>query len=947
MDARGSDKVFVAGTKRTAVRFFLFLAVAIRLASNPCSLYTIDMPKEKLVIIDGHALIHRAYHAIPPLTTKDGDSVNAVYGFTVILLNVLRDLKPKYIAIAFDLPGKTKRHDDFSGYKANRSAAPDDLVAQFDRVRKIAEAFNIPVISKEGYEADDIIGTIAKNSPAEIENYIVTGDLDELQLVDKKTKVYTMKRGFSDILIYDEKKVYERYGLTPKKFVDFKALKGDPSDNIPGVAGIGEKTAINLISEFGSLDNIYQNLDKIKPPIAEKLKKEKEIAYLSQKLSRIETDLKISFDLKKCLLADYDQTTVLSLFRDLGFNSLVNKIPESNKLSEEKKMASKLQNPKYLLIDTPKKLDALIESLKKEREIAVDTETTSKDQIEAELVGISLSFKEDEAYYLPLGHKNSNNLNKEVTIKKLQNVFDKNPKTIIGHNLKYDYVILKRNGLNLSGNFFDTMIGAYLLEPNLRAQKLSALAFSVLGLKITLIENFIGKGKEQLTFDQVPIEKALFYAAEDADIAFQLYKNLKLKLKEKDLFDLAEKIEFPLISILGDMELLGIKINKNELKKLSIETEKKITGLQKEIFRLAEEEFNISSPAQLQKILFEKLKIQESMKDKKDLKKLKSGGYSTSASELEKLRDAHPIVEKVFNFRELTKLKSTYIDTLPKLIKKDGRIHTSYNQAITQTGRLSSSEPNLQNIPTRTEEGKKIRNTFLADDGFLLLSADYSQIELRVVAHIANDKKMINVFNLGRDIHTETAAGIYGVADNEVTEKMRRAAKIVNFGILYGVSAHGLHQQVGIKREEGQRLIDSYFELYPKIKEYTEKIQNQARTLGYVETIFGRRRLLPEINSKNFAVRSAAERMAINMPVQGTAADLMKLAMIDITRELPKVSPKTKLLLQVHDELILEVPAKEIEVVAKFVKEKMNAVAKLSVPIETETRWGKKWGDLK
>ncbi|MBW6431699.1 DNA polymerase I, partial [Patescibacteria group bacterium] len=802
------------------------------------------MSKEKLVVIDGHALIHRAYHAIPPLTTKDGQIVNAVYGFAVILLNVIRDLKPKYIVVAFDLPGKTKRHEDYADYKATRKAAPDDLKSQIGLVRNLVETFNIPVLDKAGYEADDVIGTIAKNSPKEVENYIVTGDLDELQLVDQRTKVYTMKRGFSDIVIYDEAKVKERYQLIPDQFVDYKALRGDPSDNIPGVAGIGEKTATDLIKEFGSLKNVYDNLDNIKPAIAKKLAENKEMAVLSQKLATIKTDLSLDFDLEKCVFLDFDKEKVLGLFQELGFKSLVSKIPEGNHVNEKKTVSGHLQKATYQLIQTEKDLNSLVRKFKKLKAFAIDTETTSTDQIEAKLVGISLSNKPETGYYIPIHHTEGSQIKINKAIEILRPILEDENILKVGHNIKYDYVVLLKEGLRMNGPFFDTMIAAFLTDPNLRAQKLSTLAFAELGLKMTEITDYIGAGKDQLTFDQVPIKDALMYAAEDADIAYRLYVILSKELRNKDLLRLAEEIEFPLIPILGKMELSGIKVDHNKLRSLSKSAKKKLKTLEGEIYQAAGEEFNIASPSQLQTIIFDKLKIHQKMKDPKDLKKLKNGGFSTAASELEKLRGAHPIVEKIFEFRELSKLLNTYIDVLPNLVKSDGRIHTNYNQAIAQTGRLSSSEPNLQNIPTRTTEGKKIKSSFVADRGKLLISADYSQIELRVIAHIANDQNMIEIFKSNRDIHSETAAGLYELSEKKVTPEMRRAAKIVNFGIIYGVSAHGLHQQVGVSREEGQRLIDKYFKLHPNVRSYSDKMITQAKELGYVETIFGRRRWL-------------------------------------------------------------------------------------------------------
>lgn len=902
------------------------------------------MAKEKLVIIDAHALIHRAYHAIPPLTTKEGEVVNAVYGFTMILLNVFRDLKPKCVAVAFDLPGKTHRHVAYTEYKANRKVAPSDLVSQFARVREVVEAFNIPIYDKEGYEADDVIGAIAKKIPKDVETIIVTGDMDELQLVDEHTKVYTMRRGFTDTVLYDIPQVIERYdGLTPDLLIEYKALKGDPSDNIPGVAGIGEKTAIQLIKEYKSLENLYENLGSLKPAVAAKLAAQKEIAFLSRELSTIQTDLDVNFDLTKCVLAEYDRKKVFELFQYLEFKSLLAKIPEAQQVEPPLEKIH-LKAADYQTVDNQEKLQTLILELRGQKLLAVDTETTSKNPMEAELVGISLSTEAGKAYYLPLGHLKGPNLTLADALERLQPILEDPTVKKIGHNLKYDYIVLKNHGVCLRGLEFDTMIAAYLLNPNARAQKLEELAFTELGIEMVPISEIIGAGKNQTTFDLGEISDCSQYACEDADVSLRLYHKLLPQIQKAELAELLHDIEIPLIPILAEMEMCGVLLDFAKLEETSERFGERLLELEASIWKEAGREFNIASPSQLQEVLFSKLKLDEQIQDKRELKKLKTGGYSTSASELEKLSQLHPIINHISQFRELSKLKNTYLDVLPKLVnKKTGRIHTSYNQAITQTGRLSSSDPNLQNIPIRTEAGRLIRSSFIPKEGFVLLSADYSQIELRVIAHIAGDEDMIKVFREGRDIHTETAAKVFKVTESAVTSDMRRIAKIINFGIIYGVSPHGLKQQAGVTREEGKDLIDRYFELHPKIKTYTQKTIEQAKNLGYVETIFGRRRFLPEILSSNFAVRGAAERMAINMPVQGSAADLMKLAMIDIAGALPQLSPQTQMLLQVHDELVFEVPESEVEKVTEFVKEKMDHVVELTVPIETSIGWGKNW----
>jgi DNA polymerase-1 len=921
------------------------------------------MKKQKFVIIDGHALIHRAYHALPPLTTKQGEIVNAVYGFSVILLKVIKDLAPNYIAVAMDLPDKTFRHHEFEQYKANRPEAPDELISQFGIVREVIEALNIPIYEKPGFEADDIIGSLAKKIKAkeEMETFIVTGDLDELQLVNESTKVYTMRRGFTDTMIYDQKTVQARYGLTPEQFVDFKALKGDPSDNIPGVAGIGEKTAMDLIKSYGNLEGIYKNLDKIKPAVAKKLADNKNQAYLSQKLSQIITDVPVNLELKKCLTHEFDRNKVFELFRRLEFKSLLNKLPgqpdqtglfDAAKTSSGRESAGQAKSQahfkaeNYHLIDTEKKLIELAEKLKKAEIIAVDTETDSLNEIEAKLVGISLAYKEGDGYYIPIGHSQDKNLPVKIVKNHLGPIL-KNEIPKVGHNIKYDYVVLKNFGFELRPITFDTMVAAYLLNPNARAQRLDELAFSELGMEMSRIDTLIGKGKDQITFDQVLIDKATLYAAEDADLSLRLYNHLYQEMKDGGFLELMDKIEAPLIPILAEMEMAGVKIDTDLLSKLSKKFAKRLAELETKIYKYASEKFNIASPSQLQEILFEKLKLQDKI-DKKELKKLPSGGYSTGAEELEKLRDTHPLIELIFEYRELAKLKNTYIDALPTLInQKTGRIHTSFNQAIVATGRLSSSNPNLQNIPIRSEVGQDIRRAFVADKGYSLLSADYSQIELRIIAHISGDETMKQAFHSGHDIHTSTAAKVYNVAEKEVTPIMRRNAKVVNFGIVYGISPHGLARQSELSYGEARGFIDKYFETHPGIQKYMKQVVIDAREAGFTETIFGRRRYLPELNSTNHIIRGAAERMALNMPIQGTAADLIKLAMIEIARELPEISSKSRLLLQVHDELLFEVPDREIERVKKLVKEKMENIVKLDVPVTVEIGVGKNWGEAK
>jgi DNA polymerase-1 len=916
------------------------------------------MKRQKFVLIDGHALIHRAYHAIPPLTTKTGELVNAVYGFSTIILNVLRDLKPDYVAVAMDLPGKTFRHEEYKEYKATRKKVDDALIGQFDRVRDVINALNIPIYEKEGFEADDVIGSAAEQLKKEYEVYIVTGDLDELQLVDDNVRVYTMRKGFSDTFVYDKEAVIERFGLTPDEFVEYKALKGDTSDNIPGVPGIGDKTAADLIVKYKNLDNIYRHLNELKPTLTKKLEEGRESAYLSLHLSQIVRDLPVKVCVKDCVTHEFERNKVFNLFRELGFKSLLTKLPgqetiQSNLFdvtvpSEDNNRPGRehYSSKNYHLVNDEKALKSLVSKLQKQKVIAIDTETDSLDSVSAGLVGISMAYKEGEAYYIPMKGIGQV-LNAEVVKKYLQTVLIDSNIAKVGQNIKFDYEVLVGNDFDLGPMVFDTMIAAYLINPNARAQRLDELAFSELGIEMTKIDELIGKGKGQQTFDKVDITEAALYSAEDADITFRLYDHLHEELEKGGFNELMSKIEAPLISVLARMEMTGVLVDIELLKELSKKYGARLEILEKEIYEFAGEKFNIASPAQLQKILFDNLKLHEKL-GKNAIKKLPSGGYSTGAEELEKLRDTHPIVEKIFEYRELAKLKNTYLDSLPKLVNsKTGRIHTSYNQAIAATGRLSSTNPNLQNIPIRTEAGMEIRKAFVADPGFKIMSADYSQIELRVIAHMSGDVEMTKAFKEGKDIHAATAAKVYGVKESEVTKEMRRTAKVVNFGIVYGVSPHGLQRQSTLNYEEAKDFIDKYFVTHKGIKEYMDDIVKVAKERGFVETLFGRRRYLPEINSSSFMVRSAAERMALNMPIQGTAADLLKLAMIEIDTGLCEISKKTKMLLTVHDELVFEVPTEEVEKVREFVKNKMENVVKLDVPIVVEIGVGDNWGEAK
>ena len=909
--------------------------------------------RKKLVIFDGHALVHRGYHAIPYLSTKDGTPTNAVYGFTMMMLLALRELKPDYVAVAWDAPGKTFRHDDYKDYKATRKKADQELYDQLPITKEVISAFNIPLLEQSGFEADDIIGSLSKQYEDKVDVVIVTGDMDELQLVSDKTTVFTMRKGFSDTFIYDKKAVHDKYGVTPEEFIVYKALKGDTSDNIPGVSGVGDKTATDLVSKYQTLDNIYKHLDDLKPAVRNKMEAGKDSAFLSEKLSTIKRDMKLDFDLKDSVIHEYDRKKVYDLFHKLEFRTLLSKLPaekitdEQTELSQEseQKIATKynrthLKSVKYHLITNLAELKDLSKKLKAQKLISFDTETDSVDEVEANLVGASFSFKEGEAYYVPLAHDELTEIGYEEFIDVIGPILTDKSIGKVGHNIKYDYVVMKQFGIDVAPIAFDTMVAAFLISPIGRAQTLSQLAYEELGISMIDIEELIGKkGKNQLTFNKIAIKEAGQYAAEDADITLRLYNKLKSELdKIGELTKLAKQMEWPLIEVLGDMEYKGVELDVEFLNKLSDKYSAIIEGLQTKIWKIAGGQFNISSPAQLQKILFEKLKI-----DSTGLKKTKTG-ISTAASELEKLRGKHEIVDMMFEYRELTKLTTTYVDALPKLVKPDGRIHTSYNQTIAQTGRLSSTNPNLQNIPTRTEAGREIRKAFVAPKGRIFISADYSQIELRLAAALAKDEPMIKAFKSGADIHTATAAEMFGVKQSEVTKDQRYGAKTINFGVLYGMNPHGLSVATGFDYDKAREFIDRYFSLRKGVADYIASVKKFAHDNNYTETIFGRRRPCPDVRSSNFIIRAAAERAAVNMPLQGTAADMMKIAMINIHKKLPK---DADLILQIHDELIVECNQEDAKKVEKIVKDEMEKVHKFDVPIEVEVHHGTSWGSLK
>jgi DNA polymerase I len=947
------------------------------------------MPKrqEKLMIIDGNAIIHRSFHALPPtLRTKAGVLVNAVYGFSSFLLKAWKELKPDYIALTLDMKGPTFRHEKYKEYKATRVKAPDDLYAQIPLVKNVATAFNIPIFELSGYEADDLIGTISKVAPEKVEKIIVTGDMDTMQLVNNNTKVFAMGRGLSESVLYDEAKVRARYALEPDQMIDYKGLRGDPSDNIPGVKGVGEKTATELLQEFGTLDNLYKKLQisNFKFQISDRIKglllEQKDQAYLSKDLGTINRDAPIEFDLEKCRAKDFDIQKVSKIFSELEFKTLLPRVQDlvnkaMTKAENVQISADKFSRDKdefeYQMIDNEKDFKIFLAKLKKQKNFTVDTETTGLDPLDCELLGISFSWELGVAYFVaikksplerggrPLAGRGvlksasqsslfeSNKAERHEKINfpwllDLKPILEDEKIKKSGHNIKYDLRVLRAHGINLKGIKFDSMIASYLLNPGTRQHNLDALTFSELNFEKISKDDLLGAGKDKKTFAEVETEKLAIYSCEDADFTERLVQKLGKQLKEKDSDKLFRELEMPLVPVLATMEDNGVKLDEKLLKSLSKKLTKDISVRELKIWKLAGGEFNISSTQQLKEVLFDKLLISS-----EGIAKTKTG-FSTAFDELEKIKHDHEIIPLIQEYRELSKLELTYVSALPLLInKKTGRLHASFNQTVTATGRLSSSDPNLQNIPTRTELGQEIRKAFIAEAGYKIVSLDYSQIELRLAAHLSGDPKMIDTFNRNLDIHTTTAAAINNVKVEDVNKQMRREAKATNFGILYGQGAYGLSQTADIPFGRAKEFIENYFSIYGKIKKYTEDMVAFAREHGYVETMFGRRRYLPEINSQIPQVRAGAERMAVNTPLQGTNADMTKKAMILAQKLIEeKYSDSVKMIIQVHDELVFEMREDKMKEASGRIQEIMRNVLQLKVPVVVDIEIGDNWGEL-
>jgi DNA polymerase-1 len=897
------------------------------------------MPKnKKIFLIDGSSYVYRAFYAIRHLATSDGFPTNAVYGFTTMILKVINDYKPDYMAIVFDTKEPTFRDEIYPEYKANRSQAPDELIMQIPHIKKVVEAFNIPSIEKHGFEADDIIGTIARMAEKKgFDTVIITGDKDMVQLVsDKVTLLDTMKNKTTGV-----NEVKERFGVTPDKVIDIFGLSGDTSDNIPGVPGIGEKTAMELIKEFGSVENLIKSADKItRDKLRENIKQNTEKAILSKKLFTIKIDVPLDIELDSLKQGTPDTEKLRSIFTELEFGKFIKELAPAKRISHEG----------YSLILNKSDFEDLIKSLEKADCFAVDLETTSTDPIDAEIVGISFSCQTDKAFYIPVGHDYEGapkQLDIDYVIGKIKPLLENKSIRKIGQNIKYDLAILKKYGVDIKDPISDTMIASYLLNPAKHNHNLEELSREYLEHQIITYKDVAGTGKKEIGFNKVPVEIAGDYSAEDANIAYLLDEILIPKLNEANLYKIYEELELPLVHVLAQMELAGIKVDKKMLEKLSSDFEIRLDKIRRTLYKLVPngmpdgtgKEFNLDSPKQLQVILYDKLGLKRG-------KKIKTG-FSTDSDTLSKLAQEHEFPEQLLEYRALTKLKSTYLDALALLInKKTLRVHTSYNQTVTATGRLSSSDPNLQNIPIRTEEGRKIRQAFIPEKGCIFIAADYSQIELRLLAHLSKDESLIEAFKNDEDIHSHTASEIFNVKSEAVTDEMRRMAKTINFGIIYGMSAHGLAMQLKISHEMAQAYIDNYFARYPRVKDYFETVIADCQENGYVQTLMGRKRFFSEMNSSNPTVRGFAERAAINAPLQGSAADIMKKAMINIYKKINSDKLKTKMVLQVHDEMIFESPKEEKDKIVNLALNEMEGVIKLSVPLKVDVSYGENWGAL-
>ena len=939
--------------------------------------------EKRLFLLDAYALIYRAFFAMSknPRMTSKGLNTSAVMGFLNSLYEILQKEKPTHIGVAFDVAGTAQRQAEYSEYKANREKMPDDLRESIPYIIRLIEAFNIPVYGVEGYEADDVIGTLSKKAEQQgFTTYMMTPDKDFGQLVTDKILLYKPAKFGEPAQVWGPKEVCERYGIQePKQLIDILGLWGDAADNIPGIPGIGEKTAAILVGKYGSVENLIAHADELKGKQKENVVNFAEQGLMSKMLATINLEVPVEFDEEELRAKEPDMPALMALFEELEFRTFARRFMEEYQKSHEglpvietpaskpvahepstvaptpsgafdlfhqggeasdllvfsDKNSAKTVAHDYKLVETDAAIQALVELLSEQKQFVFDTETTNIDVYSAELVGLSFAIKAHEAWYLSMP-ANQEECQKKLEL--LRPLFENETILKIGQNLKYDISMLAQYGISVKGPMFDTMLAHYLLEPEQR-HNMDYLAEVYLNYLTIPIEDLIGKGRQQKTMREVPVEQVKEYAAEDADITLQLYEKLLPLLKENGVEKLFYEIEMPLVPVLSRMEANGVRIDTQNLQQISEEFGGEIRKIEEKIYELAGAPFNIASPKQLGEVLFEKLKIDEKAK------KTKTGQYATGEDVLQKLLHKHPIIQMILDYRSFTKLKSTYLDALPALVNpRDGLIHTSYNQAVTATGRLSSNNPNLQNIPVRTEKGREIRRAFVPrSDAFTLLAADYSQIELRIIAHLSQDPAMVADFNLGHDIHAATAAKVFHVPMDQVTKEQRSRAKAVNFGIIYGMSAFGLAERMELSRSEAADIIKKYFEEYAGIKEYMNRSIALAREHGYAETILGRRRYLRDINSANSVVRGFAERNAINAPIQGSSADMIKIAMIGIHEEMERLKMQSKMILQVHDELVFDAHLDELNDLKAIVNDKMVNALPLSVPVVVEMNTGANW----
>jgi DNA polymerase-1 len=921
--------------------------------------------KKKLYLFDAYALIYRAHFAMirNPLMNSKGFNVSAISGFTNTVFEILTKYRATHAAVVFDAPGPTDRETQFEFYKAHREAMPEDISKSIPYIKEIVKAFNIPSIELAGYEADDLIGTIAHKAEKEgFEVYMVTPDKDFAQLVTENIYIHKPPNRGNGHEILDVEKVKEKWEVDdPKQVIDILGMWGDAVDNIPGIPGVGEKTAKKFIRQYGSMEGLYEHTDELKGKLKEKVEANKELAFISKQLATIILDAPVEFDYDAYEIFEWDKKKLGQIFAELEFRTQGQRIlgetysyareagkgqmalfadngHEAGEMAGQAAMGKNIGNVehRYRMAATDKEISDLVAALSKAGEVCFDTETTGLDPNNCDIVGLSFSVRAHEAFYVPVGESREAATARLAAFKP---VFENDAIVKIGQNIKYDILVLKTYGVEVKGRVFDTMVSHYLIDSESR-HNMNILAENYLGYTPISIESLIGKkGAKQGNMRDVELEKISEYAAEDADITYQLFEIFKKDVRDKGFQELYDRVEGPLIPVLADMESHGVAIDAGFLKEYSAELEGDIGKLQVKIYETAGIHFNLDSPKQLGEVLFEKMGIEYKGK------KTKTGQYSTNEETLARLRKDHPIVDSILGYRELTKLKSTYVDALPRLINpRTGMVHTTFNQTIAATGRLSSVNPNLQNIPIRTEKGRRVRQAFVPrTKGNVLLSADYSQVELRIVAAISNDTRMIEAFNAGIDIHSATAANVYGVAVDQVDAEMRRKAKVVNFGIIYGISAFGLSQRLDIPRKEAAELIDNYFAQYSGIKKYMEDAVEFAKKNGYVETLMGRKRYLRDIASRNYTMRSFAERNAINTPIQGTAADIIKLAMINVHRRIAEEKLESKMILQVHDELLFDVPKSEVDGLKTLVEREMSGAMDLKVPLDVEMGTGANW----